>query len=223
MAMVLPAFTQQKTVSTSQIKIVCGETFKDSRDGKSYNSVQIGNQCWMKENMNIGKRIKSSQKQAENEIIEKYCYDDLDDNCDVYGGLYQWNEAMQYAGSSKAQGICPPGWHVPADEEWAALVTFLGGDVAAGKKTKEAGDTHFILPNFGANNQSGFTALPGGYSYSTGTYYFSKLHEVGYFWSSTAENETDVWIRTVGSANERMGRYLNYKTTGSSVRCLANE
>ncbi|MDP1623709.1 MAG: FISUMP domain-containing protein [Bacteroidales bacterium] len=220
---VFPAFPQSNADKTEPPRFVCGETFKDSRDEKTYNTVLIGSQCWMKENLNIGSRIKGTQEQADNGIIEKYCYDDLDENCDVYGGIYQWNEVMQYKTSPKEQGVCPTGWHIPDQEEWDTLVAFLGGDVAAGGKMKEAGSTHYLTPNFGATNKSGFTALPGGYSYATGSYYFDKLHGVGYFWSSTTENETDVWIRTLGSANERIGRYLNYKTTGSSVRCLLSE
>lgn len=221
-AMVLPAFTQQSGNNPGQPKFVCGDSLKDSRDGKIYGTVQIGSQCWLKENLNTGTRIRGDHKQANNNIIEKFCYGNLEENCNVYGGLYQWNEAMQYTGTPKAKGICPAGWHVPADEEWDTLVAFLGGDVSAGKRMKEPGDTHFKLPNFGATNQSGFTALPGGYSYATGSYYFDKIQVIGYFWSSTPENETDVWIRTLFNAREGIGRYLNYKSTGISVRCVAD-
>jgi hypothetical protein len=64
--------------------------------GQIYNTVAIGYQCWLKENLNIGTRINGSQNQTDNGIIEKYCYDDNESNCDEYGGLYQWDEMMQY-------------------------------------------------------------------------------------------------------------------------------
>jgi len=69
----------------------CGNPFTDSRDGKTYNTVQIGDQCWFKENLNVGTRINGVQEQTDNSVIEKYCYADLESNCDIYGGLYQWH------------------------------------------------------------------------------------------------------------------------------------
>jgi len=91
------------------------QPFTDARDGKTYNTVLIGTQCWMRENLNIGTRIDGSQNQTDNGTIEKYCYDDLESNCDIYGGLYQWDEAMQYVTTQGVQGICPAGWHLPTD------------------------------------------------------------------------------------------------------------
>ena len=217
------AFSQQTTGTATPGSFNCGDNLKDARDGQNYGTVQIGQQCWMKQNLNLGTMIKGKVAQADNNVIEKYCFDDKKENCDVYGGLYQWNEVMQYNASQGGRGICPSGWHVPTDAEWTDLVTFLGGDVPAGGKLKEAGDAHYMLPNFGANNSSGFTSLPGGYSYATNGFQFDKLKAVGYYWTSTAENTTDVWIRTLGYANEKIGRYLNYKTTGSSVRCIMDK
>jgi uncharacterized protein (TIGR02145 family) len=218
MAMVISANALQAKVINPGFD--CGDTLTDSRDGKKYATVLIGSQCWMKGNMNFGTLIQEDLAQINNGIPEKYCYDNLETNCDVYGGLYQWNEVMQYVTEPKSRGICPEGWHVPANEEWDTLVAFLGGDVAAGGKMKQAGDANFLSPNIGATNKSGFSALPGGYSYSTGSYYFSNLQKVGYFWSSTADNETDVWFRSLGYSNEKIGRHVNYKSTGASVRCM---
>ena len=129
---------------------------------------------------------------------------------------------MKYDGTAKSQGLCPSGWHVPADDEWDALIAYLEGDVNAGRRMKEQGDKHFLLPNFGADNKSGFTALPGGYSYATGSNFYANLQKSGYFWSSSSENATDAYVRMLGYANERIWRYLSYKSTGSSVRCIAD-
>jgi len=107
--------------------------------GQTYNTVQIGAQCWLKENLNIGTKINGTVNQNNNSIIEKYCYGDLESNCNIYGGLYQWNEMMQYVTTAGVQGICPAGWHVPTDDQWATVATFLGGEGLAGGKMKSTG------------------------------------------------------------------------------------
>jgi len=108
---------------------------------KTYNTVQIGDQCWLKENLDIGTRINGSQNQTDNGTIEKYCYNDSDANCDTYGGLYQWAEAVQYkngatnttspdsAFTGNVQGICPTGWHLPTNDEFTVLLNTLGFSV----------------------------------------------------------------------------------------------
>jgi uncharacterized protein (TIGR02145 family) len=119
----------------------------------------------MAENLNVGTKINSTsdgQLQTDNEILEKYCYNNDIANCNIYGGMYEWNEAMQYDTTEGAQGICPDGWHIPTDAEWTTLTTFLGGESVAGGKMKEAGFAHWYSPNTGATNESGFTGLPGG-------------------------------------------------------------
>jgi hypothetical protein len=135
------------TYSTqSKLKIIAAEImgtgqpcpgmpyFTDTRDGKVYTTVYIGTQCWMKQNLNIGTRIAGAGNQTNNGTIEKYCYDDNESNCDYYGGLYQWNEMMQYTTTQGVKGICPKGWHLPTNNEWNVLSTFLGG--SAGGKMK---------------------------------------------------------------------------------------
>ncbi|MCD4736058.1 MAG: T9SS type A sorting domain-containing protein [Bacteroidales bacterium] len=86
-----------------------------------YYTVQIGGQCWMKENLNVGIKISGSQSSTNNGTIEKYCHNNSTANCDIYGALYQWNEMMQYTSDTTAQGICPEGWHIPTDHEWKVL------------------------------------------------------------------------------------------------------
>ncbi|MDT8394742.1 MAG: FISUMP domain-containing protein [Bacteroidales bacterium] len=197
--------------------IPCGELTVDY-GGQTYHTVPIGDQCWMKENLNIGTRINGGQEQTNNGTIEKYCYGDNEANCDEYGGLYQWNEMMKYTTQQGTQGICPDGWHIPTDGEWTALTDFLGGEAVAGGKMKETGTAHWNSPNTGATNSSGFTALPGGYRDNYG--YFSNLGNGGFFWSSSEYSATYAWKRELGYDNEDVHRYSSGKEDGFSVRCI---
>lgn len=186
--------------------------------GKTYHTVQIGTQCWFKENLDAGTRINGNQEQVQNGVLEKYCYQDLESNCSVYGGLYQWNEMMQYLIIPGVQGICPQGWHIPSDEEWSVLTTYLSGESIAGGKMKEVGTSHWLSPNTGAVNTSGFTGLGGGLRFTDGT--FGSLKEFGYFYASTQNSATNAWTRYLTSSLNAVGRNPNHKTLGLSVRCL---
>ena len=140
----------------------------DIRDDQIYKVVKIGQQWWMQENLNIGTMIDSLQDATDNDIIEKYYYQNNDSLGNIYGGLYQWDEMMDYNTSDNGnpgitQGVCPIGWHLPTDSEWTELTDFLGGESVAGGKLKEAGTIHWKSPNTGASNESGFKALPGSY------------------------------------------------------------
>jgi uncharacterized protein (TIGR02145 family) len=196
----------------------CGQSFTDSRDCKTYTTVQIGTQCWMRQNLNIGDRIVGSSNQANNGIIEKYCYNNSESNCDVYGGLYQWDEMMQYYTTPGTQGICPSNWHLPTDAEWTAITTYLGGESVAGRKMKEAGTIHWLSPNTGANNSSGFTGLPAGGRYSTGSFYY--LGTNANLWSSTEYSGSNAWYRSLYYGDIIVYRFDDPKVSGFSVRCL---
>ncbi len=223
----------------------CGDIIIDSRDGQSYTTVQIGTQCWMAENLNIGTRIDGSGDQTQNtptEIIEKYCYDNTEDSCGIYGGLYQWAEMVQYENGAtnttswdpvptgNVQGICPTGWHIPTDAEWKTMEMYLGmtqeeadnsglRGTDEGGKMKEAGTAHWDSPNTGATNSSGFTALPGGYRYSNGSFYY--LGGIGY-WYSSSENGPGAQNRRLSDDSDQVARYNFSKVSGYSVRCLKN-
>jgi uncharacterized protein (TIGR02145 family) len=191
-------------------------------EGKTYHTVQIGNQCWLKENLDVGTMIQGIENQTSNGVIEKYCYNDDPNNCITYGGLYQWNEAMQYVTNEGAQGICPPGWHLPTDDEWAILGDLLGGSNIAGSKMKstgtiEAGTGLWHAPNSGATNVSGFTGLPGGLRNLAGI--FGNLGNNALFWSSTGTYDT-AWCRMLSYNVPSLGRAGNYKIYGFSVRCV---
>ncbi|MEI7727887.1 MAG: FISUMP domain-containing protein, partial [Bacteroidota bacterium] len=197
----------------------CGQPITDTRDGKTYNTVLIGTQCWFAQNLNVGTKVLGSANQTNNSIIEKYCYNDLESNCDVYGGLYQWDEAMQYSTTEGVIGICPTGWHLPTDAEWTTLTTFLGGEAVAGGKMKETGLTHWAAPNTGATNSSGFTALPGG---DRNGYYgnFENLTNYAFFWSSSQTDATGAWDRYLSDFSVTVGRDDTLKINSFSGRCI---
>ena len=187
-------------------------------EGQTYNTVLIGDQCWLKENLNVGTMIPGNQNQTNNSQVEKYCMGDEPDYCAEYGGLYQWYEMMQYIYTQGTQGICPDGWHIPTDGEWTTLTTYLGGEEVAGGKMKEAGTVHWAPPNSGATNSSGFTALPGGWRGNTGG--FGELTFSTYIWSSSQYGGANAWIRRLYFLYENV--YTDYYpgSNGFSVRCL---
>ncbi len=195
----------------------------DIRDDQVYKVVKIGQQWWMQENLNIGIRIDGTQDAADNVSVEKYCYDDLESNCGIYGGLYQWDETMGYnpsdsANPGKTRGICPFGWHLPTENEWTELTDFLGGLTVAGGKLKEAGTAHWNSPNEGATNESGFTALPGGYRKYDDS--FNSIGYYGYWWSSTEESSTHACYRYMNNTESWVYVSERLKSYGKSVRCL---
>ncbi len=224
--------------STTQIRItasinpnwICGESFIDDRDGHVYASIEIGSQCWMAENLNIGTMINGSNNQIDNSIIEKYCYANSTANCDEYGGLYQWNEMMEYSSTPGQQGICPIGWHLPTDDEWCTLEQEVDPSISCtstgwrgvdgGSRLKEAGTLHWLPPNSGANNSSGFTGLPAGYRGNTGT--FDKITITGLWWSSSSTG-ADAWRRVLRYDYTQIYRTNNLKSYGFSVRCLLDD
>ncbi len=116
-------------------------------EGRYYHTVQIFSQCWMKENLEAGTMIPGSQSQTNNGIIEKYCYANNQNNCTHDGGLYLWEEMMQYNLTTEgAQGICPSGWHIPTDNEWKILEGVADSQYSIG---------HLI---WNANNYRGYDA-----------------------------------------------------------------
>ena len=211
----------------------CGDPLVDPRDNQSYNTVQIGEQCWMAQNLNVGTMINSNSSgdnQSDNGIFEKYCYGNDSLNCDEYGGLYQWGEAMQYTTEEGTQGICPEGWHLPANGEYCTMATFLDPTVNctaigltgtdAGGKMKETGYDHWINPNTGATNESGFAGLPDAYRYYNGN--FDYMGYYGYFWQSTDYgSEHYYWYLAFNSG--KIGRNHTPYGFGFSVRCVKDD
>jgi len=187
------------------VEFACGNDVIDNRDFNLYNTIIIGNYCWFKQNLNTGAFISTPSLSTDNDIIEKYCYNNDDANCNTYGGLYQWDEMMQYVTTEGAQGICPAGWHIPTDAEWTTLVSNYSS-ATAGTALKEGGT-------------SGFEAKLGGRRDTDGGCW--QITEGGYFWSTTV-NGTNPWYRFVSNATSDVNRMSIPKTYGFSVRCLKN-
>lgn len=192
-------------------------------DGQSYATVAIGTQCWMAENLNIGSTTDVENDQTDNNIIEKYC-----NNCSTYGGLYQWDEMMQYVTTEPNQGVCPTSWHLPSDDEYKTLEMELGMSQSEaddtgwrgtdeGGKLKETGTSHWSSPNTGATNSSGFTALPGGSRISSGL--FAVQGEYAVLWSSTTFITTRRY-RVLSYNDMQVGRFKTSIPSGFSVRCV---
>jgi uncharacterized protein (TIGR02145 family) len=218
----IPVILAQTTAACASAGVPCPGTPTVTYGGQTYNTVQIGTQCWLKENLNIGTRIDGGQQQMNNNIIEKYCYNDLESNCNVYGGIYQWDEMMQFYSMPGVQGICPIGWHIPADLEWRTLTTYLGSSIAGGKMkttgTIQAGTGMWNTPNTGATNESGFSALPGGWGDYDGT--FKKMGDEAAWWSSSQDNWNTYWERIVEYSVSYVHEGVSYSNGGFSARCV---
>jgi uncharacterized protein (TIGR02145 family) len=183
-------------------------------NGITYKTVKIGNQWWMAENLRSTKfrngelipNVTENAEWAQLTTAAYCCYNNNETaNASTYGYLYNWVTAAD------SRNIAPEGWHVATDADWQTLVTFLGGTYTAGGKMKEAGFAHWVSPNTGATNSSGFTALPTG---SRG----GRNGEFGWmglgndYWSSSSKNPTEAWAFYVG--NDMAGCLrLNHKKT----------
>lgn len=213
----------------------CGDPLIDPRDGQSYATLQVGDQCWMAENLNIGTLINGTSIQGNNGIIEKYCFGNSEANCIEYGGLYQWNEMMGYTIIPGAQGICPDGWHVPTDAEWISFTsyvssqfafrcnsnsTFIAKSLAATTNWLTSLNTCVIGNNLSINNATSFTALPGGFRHTDGSFYAQNRY--AYWWTSSQNDASNAWYWHMYYDSAIVSRNLINKAFGSSVRCLKN-
>jgi uncharacterized protein (TIGR02145 family) len=186
-------------------------------DGNAYNTIIIGTQVWMKENLktinyndNSSIPLVTGNSEWNKLSTPAYCYYNNDENKykSTYGTLYNW-----YCVNTGK--LCPTGWHVPTDSEWTTLSKYLGGESVAGGKLKEKGTSHWNSPNTGADNSSGFTALPGGHRLSDGTFnYFGSL---GHCWTAT-----DAWNRGLLKDYNFLDRYNDGKFFGLSVRWISD-
>ncbi len=201
---------------------ICGDPFIDSRNGQTYNTAQIGDQCWMAENLNIGDRIDGVQTMSNNGVIEKYCYDNDSMNCEIYGGLYQWNEMMQYSTIQGTKGICPDGWHLPSDAEWFEMENYLDPSISNPSSLGWRGIT--CGEQLLEGGSSGFEALLAGKrEWNTGE--FTRINERAYFWTSTINpyNTEHSWFRQFNVSNPQAYRNGASKFYGISVRCVRDE
>lgn len=190
-------------------------------DNNTYNTVIIGTQAWLKENLrttkyNDGIAIPLITDDTEWTNLTTgarcYYYNDSLTYENTYGALYNWHTV-------NTNKLCPSFWHVPTDDEWTTLTTFLGGVAVAGGKLKETGTTLWASPNTGATNTSGFTARPGCYRDYDG--WFFGVGGNGAFWSSNESGVDGAWVRSVSYNKTSVARDGGYwKTSGISVRCI---
>ena len=187
----------------------CGNPIHDVRDNnKSYPTVLIGTQCWFSKNLDYGIKRNFSDPQVDNCEDTKYCLNNLEANCTLYGALYQWDELMRHDPSPGAQGLCPPGWHVPTDAEWMVLFGYYGGQSIAGDSLKAQG----------AGN---FNGLPGGVIYQNQVGSFSPPDfSAAIFWTSDQEGATRARSHGLNSAVGSVSDYHSGRSNGFSVRCL---
>ena len=184
-------------------------------DGNVYETVTIGEQVWLKEN------LKSLHYSDGTEIPEVVAYNNDDSLAEIYGRLYSWDAAMRDSTQPGVQGVCPCEWHIPTDQEWSQLENYLGGATIAGGKMKDTGTTFWNAPNTGATNISGFTGLPAG---EFDAYYnpnkFWLLHLAAVFWTSTQTNQSQALERYLSHDNSASGRLAWYKVMKYSIRCI---
>jgi len=196
-------------------------------DGNQYNVVTIGTQVWMKENLkttkyNDGTAIPLVTDNTSWATLSTpaYCWYNNNEASfkNTYGALY--NGYVADAEINGGKNVCPAGWHVPTDDEWTTLTTYLGGESVAGGKLKEIGTTHWQNPNTGATNESGFTALAGGTRYIVGMFDIVGIY--GYWWSSTETSATNAYYRNMLYNYSYVYRDSYNKRYGYSIRCLRN-
>ncbi len=164
----------------------------DTRDQKQYNTVKIGTQFWMAENLNY------------DTYDGAYCHGNDTDNCNKYGKLYEWDEATF---------ACPNGWRLPSNEDWQILIDYLGEN--AGHKIRS---DHGWNAEGNGDNSSGFNALPASYFTSYGE--FMELGSYTFFWSSTEEDGYKAWSTQLSYDSEIVRKYFYSKNNAFSVRCL---
>jgi uncharacterized protein (TIGR02145 family) len=200
-------------------------------DGNVYKTIKIGDQVWMAENLKVTHYRNGDPIPNVTDVgtwgdltTGAYCnFDNNEGHVATYGRLYNW-----YA-VDDSRNIAPEGWHVPTDADWKQLEMYLGMSQAEadgkgwrgtdeGGKLKETGTTHWASPNTGATNESGFSALPGGYRHSSGS--FTSMGGRANFWSSTGISSGYAWGRTLSCYCSQVSRNNYDKHYGCSVRCV---
>ena len=188
----------------------------DERDGQTYQTVKLGDQTWLAQNLNY---------ETDN---NSWCYDDDPDKCETFGRLYDWEAAMT---------ACPDGWHLASDEEWSTLIKYLdpkadpneetessiAGGMMKATGTMEDGTGPWKSPNEGATNSSGFSAEGGGVRYEDGTFILLGMHVI--YWTSTEDDANRICFRILDYGVDDIYRGLSdnenlTKEMGLSVRCI---
>jgi len=195
-------------------------------DGNAYQTIQIGGQLWMAENLKVthyndGSEIPypSDEDWGSYDEGQYGVYDNDPSNADIYGNLYN------FAAVNDDRGVCPDGWHVPSDTGYTVLTDYFGGTSVAGGKMREEGHEHWNYYSDEiteeATNESGFTAFPAG-SRSSSIGNYTDMGYGGYFWSSSEYNSSNAWYRNLYYGHSHVTPDPTNKHYGFSVRCLGD-
>jgi uncharacterized protein (TIGR02145 family) len=188
-------------------------------DGNFYRIVDIGNQTWMEENLRTS-RYSNGDPILNFIIPSEWTETTLGAWCSYennpafekqYGKLYNFNVVMD------SRNLCPIDWHIPSIEEWSELADYLGGESIAGGKLKST--YGWMEPNIGASNETGFSALPGGYR-GSGPFYFAEL--IGYWWSSSETGTTNALVSYISNNSATLFSGSVSRTRGHAIRCIKN-
>ena len=179
----------------------CGNMLNDIRDSKTYQTVQIGSQCWMAEDLNYGIEIPYTQDQRDNCIAEYF----RNASHVTRNAYYQWDELMQYDATPADQGFCPPGWHVPTENDWNVLFANYTGSGLAGSPLKTSGF-------------SGFNALLSGMRDIKSSWDLNGV--AGFYWSSTPYGSAKAWAHGMNEVDPSVSRYPALRVNAFSVRCI---
>jgi uncharacterized protein (TIGR02145 family) len=215
------AYVDQLKQQIKELQQVTGIYQIKDTDGNYYKVRKIGTQVWMAENLKTTKYCDGTpitnitdNSDWNSLTTEAYCwYNNNILNKDTFGALYNYYTVIN------SHKLCPAGWHVPTATEWATLESYLGGQSIAGGKLKEAGTAHWLAPNTGGDNVSGFMALPGGYRHSG---FFNNIHAVAEFLSSDQTSATLDIERFINFNETGLGHVADYKSNGVSVRCISD-
>lgn len=249
-ALISSAFAQGGTLlnsSSSDSKFICGESQITDYDGNKYNTVQIGKQCWMKENLRTtcysdGTPIPLYANPVSDHPV-RYLPNNNEQAVATHGYLYNWVAATRkyfgsaFNGTNDPQGICPTGWHIPSDDEWTQLTDYVSSQseyLCGGFKKSIAkalaDSTGWSKSTFKCtvgfrqkdNNATGFSAVPAGNFVSFDQY--SWFYEHAYFWTGTQQDKNTAFLRSIHYDSESVyGSFsIINKEAGCSVRCVKN-
>jgi uncharacterized protein (TIGR02145 family) len=223
----------------------CGTISAVFIDGYSYPTVSIGTQCWTNENLRVrrysdGTEIRFDKSGTTAGTVSQtwsgtglnygaytiYEHDSIaspSSNLSNYGYLYNWYavNGIVTDGGTSTKNICDLGWHVPTDAEWTTLETYLNTVAPTGSvggKMKSTSSLWWASTTGGADNSSGFTALPGGSRHTNGSFNFVTFY--AFFWSASASSSTKAWYRDLNFNDTSVNRNSFDKSMGYSVRCL---
>jgi len=208
-----PSITVPVLLNVLGLNPTCGASVIDIRDNDVYLTKLIAGKCWMLENLRYGTKMNAPlQPQTDNCLVEKYCLSS-DANCTAYGGLYQWDELIQYEATAGPgyQGVCPPGWHVPSQQEWQdminAVANVIPGDGMAGGTLKDPYASFNALLN-------GVYFLNNLWAYTTGS------PTATMFWSSTPSGTSHAVARGLNNFNYSVSFSASSRANAFPVRCV---